>query len=369
MVDLPDVFRQFEIAGSLTGVLPHGGGHINDTFLGEFEMGQSRRRCLLQRINHRVFRDPAQVMENIERVTRYARERIVSAGGDPLRETLTLIPTRSGSWFYCSPAGEYWRCYHFIDGARTQEGAEDLRLVQAAAAAFGRFLALMDQLPGPRLHETIANFHHTRQRLADFTSALQADRVNRAAEVQHEIDFIQARAQQASVVVDLLSRGVLPERITHNDTKLNNVLIDDSSGRGICVIDLDTVMPGSVLYDFGDLIRMGASCAAEDEPDLSKVGLDLQRFAALASGYLAEAGRLLVPAEWELLAFAGRLITYEQAMRFLGDFLNGDTYYKIQRPNHNLDRARTQIKLVAEMEKHQGEMEAVVADLRQAGLR
>ena len=365
MVVLQEVFEQFDTSGGkLINVMPHGGGHINDTYISLFETKQGPRRCLLQRINHQVFRQPALVMENIERVTRYAREQIQAEGGDPARETLALIPTRDGNWFYRTPSGEFWRCYQFVDGTVTFEVAGNLELVYEAAAAFGRFLTLLHNLPGPRLHETIPGFLHTRRRFEDFQAALQADRANRAALVQPEIAFILAREKDASVVVDLLASGGLPERIVHNDTKLNNVLIDERSGRGICVIDLDTVMPGSPLYDFGDLIRMGAACAAEDEPDLAKVGYDMARFEALARGYLSEAGSLLVPVEWDLLAFAGRLITYEQAMRFLGDYLNGDRYYKIQHPRHNLDRARTQIKMLEAMERQQDAMQAVITRLR-----
>lgn len=369
MVDLRAIFGQFAINGALIEAQPYSGGHINDTYLGVFESSGSVRRYVLQRINRRVFRQPEQVMENIERVTRCAREQILAAGGDPLRETLTLIPTHAGGCFFRDEAGETWRSYHFIDGARTYAVAERLELVYEAAASFGRFQILLEHLPGPRLHETIPYFHDTRRRFQAFQAALEADRKNRAAAVQPEIDFILARGGQAGRVVDLLAQGALPERIAHNDTKLNNVLIDDRSGKGLCVIDLDTVMPGSVLFDFGDLIRMGAARADEDETDLERVGLDMQRFEALARGYLEAAGSRLTAAEWEHLVFGGRLITYEQAMRFLGDYLNGDTYYKIQRPDHNLERARTQIKMLADMERLQDDMEAVVARLRREQFR
>lgn len=367
MEHLREIFEQFDIAGTLEAAAPHGGGYINDTYLGIYQTPGGTRRYIHQRINHHVFKEPEKVMENIQRVTRFAREQILEAGGDPERETLNLIPTRDGLSYYRTRAGDTWRTYAYIDGARTYEVAETLSQVYAAAKAFGKFQNLLDCLPGARLHETIPNFHHTRKRLDAFLQALQADPANRAAGVKAEIDFILAREKDASVVVDLLAQGQIPERVTHNDTKLNNILIDDQSGEGICVIDLDTMMPGSALYDFGDLIRIGAATAAEDERDLSKVGANLKLFEQLARGYLDATRSLLTPTEISLLVFAGRLITYEQAIRFLGDYLTGDTYYKTQREGQNLDRARAQIKMIVDMECKQEEMERIIADcLRRA---
>lgn len=361
---LLDIFRQFKVDGELIEAVPYGRGYINDTYLGRYRFPQGERRFIHQRINHHVFKEPEKVMENIERVTRYTRQQIIAANGDPERETLNLIPTWDGKWFFRTDEGEYWRTYKFIEGARTYDVAEDLRLVYNAAWAFGNFQKLLDSLPGERLHETIPGFHHTRNRFNAFVQAVERDPAGRAAAVKNEIDFILARESDASVAVDLLAQGKLPERITHNDTKLNNVLIDDQTGRGICVIDLDTTMPGTVLYDFGDLIRMGAATAAEDELDLSKVDVDLQLFEHLTRGYVDAVRDLLTPIEWDLLVFGGRLITYEQAIRFLGDYINGDTYYKTKYPDHNLDRARTQIKMLQEMERKQDQMEAIVARCR-----
>jgi aminoglycoside phosphotransferase (APT) family kinase protein len=368
---LRDISEQFEIPGTFISAVPHGAGYINDTFLARYDTGSGMACFIHQRINHNVFKEPAKVMENIQRVTQYAREQITAAGGDPERETLNLIPTRAGRAYHYipedAPMGGYWRTYRFISGAHSFEVAENLEQVFHAARAFGNFQKLLDGLPGPRLHETILNFHHTRKRFETFRKILESDPVGRAGAVQPEIDFVLQREQDASLVVDLLARGALPERVTHNDTKLNNVLIDDITGQGVCVIDLDTVMPGSVLYDFGDLIRMGTATAAEDERNLSKMGLDLRLFTELARGYLSAAGELLTALEWELLVFGGKLITYEQAIRFLGDYLNGDTYYKTQYPEHNLVRARTQIKMIAEMERKKAEMEEIVGRLRRGG--
>ncbi len=363
-VDLSEVSRHFHLPGPLIDAEVYGSGHINDTYLARFQADGLAAPAILQRINHHVFKQPEKLMDNITRVTRYARQRILAAGGDPAREALTLIPTLDGGSFHRTPAGEYWRAYEFISGAHTYDRTDDLRQAYTAARAFGNFQKLLASLPGGRLHETIPDFHHTRKRFTAFQAALEADAAGRVRGVQPEIDSILQREGDASVVVDLLERGELPERVTHNDTKLNNVLIDDRTGEGICVIDLDTMMPGSILYDFGDLVRMGAATAAEDEPDLSRVGFDLALFEALAQGYLDSAGDFLTSLEFELLTFAGRLITLEQAVRFLGDYLNGDVYYKIHHPGHNLDRARTQIKLVAEMERQQGAMETIIRACR-----
>ncbi len=357
---LAEITGHFDIQGRLIRAYPHDEGYINDTFLGEYQTDRGAARYVHQRINHQVFREPLKVMENIERVTRYARAQVLAAGGDPARETLTLIPTKDGLSYYRAPDGSYWRTYTHIEGARTYNVAENLSQVYHAAKAFGKFMRMLDTLPGPRLHETIPNFHHTRLRFEAFQKALQADTAQRADSVRKEIDFILQREADAAVVVNLLAQGKLPERVTHNDTKLNNVLIDDATGEGICVIDLDTVMPGSALYDFGDLIRMGTATAAEDERDLSKVGVDLRLFSELARGYLDATRGFLTPTELDLLVFGGKLITYEQAMRFLGDYLNGDVYYKTRYPEQNLDRARTQIKMVEDIEKMREEMEAII---------
>lgn len=357
---LQTIFNQFSVEGDFISAAPYGMGHINDTFVGTFRTGLAQKRYVLQSINHHVFKEPEKLMENIQRVTQYARQQITSRGGNPDRETLNLIPTRRGESYICTSDGVYWRMYQFIQDASTYEVAQNLEQVYHTAKAFGAFQKLLDSLPGLRLHETIPNFHHTGKRFAAFLDALERDPANRAASVKPEIEFILKRGEDAARVVNLLAQGKLPERVTHNDTKLNNVMLDDHSGEGICVIDLDTTMPGSSLYDFGDLIRMGTATAAEDEPDLNKVGVDLRLFEPLTKGYLDATRDFLTPLELDLLVFSGRLITYEQAMRFLGDYLNGDTYYKIHREGHNLDRARTQIKMLAEMERQQDAMEQIV---------
>lgn len=358
--DLERICAAFACEGAWISSCPIPSGHINDTYCSEFEAAGRRIKYVNQRINHLVFREPERLMENIERVTRFARERILEAGGDPDREALALVPTRDGKSFHRTPEGTYWRMFRYIDGARTYDRVEDLRHVYAASRAFGRFQRMLAGLPGERLHETIPDFHHTRKRFDAFLAAVEHDPLHRAAAVGPEIDFALARGRDAGEVVDGLASGLIPERVTHNDTKLNNVMIDDRTGEGVCVIDLDTVMPGSVLYDFGDSVRLGAATAAEDERDLSKVGFDLGLFDRLAQGYLDAARDFLVPAETARLAFSARLLTLECGVRFLTDHLKGDVYFKIHRDGHNLDRARTQFKMVAEMERRANDMESVV---------
>ena len=357
---IANIARDFQIEGDLVGAAPHGSGHINDTYLAVYHTPGGTARYIHQRINHNVFKQPELVMENIQRVTDHAREQISRAGGDPLRESMNLVPAVDGRFFTRDTEGSYWRTYLYVDGTRTYDSTPDLHAVYEASFAFGAFQKLVSSLPGERLHETIPNFHQTRKRFDAFVQAVNNDAVNRAAGVQTEIDFLLKREADASVVVDLLAQGRLPERVTHNDTKINNVLFDDQTGRALCVVDLDTVMPGSALYDFGDMVRAGAARGLEDEPDLTKAGFDLSLFTQLARGYVSAARDFLIPAEIELLAFAGKLITYEQALRFLGDHVNGDTYYKVHHPGHNLERARTQIRMLEEMEAQMGLMEAII---------
>jgi hypothetical protein len=358
--ELEHILDHFALGGEIVGITLISTGHINDTFVSQVRSATGMRRYVHQRINHHVFHQPEQVMENIVRVTEHARRQIALEGGDTQRQTLRLVPVRGGEWFYRTPAGDTWRTYHGIDGARTYEVPEHPDQVYHAARAFGRFQKLLSTLPGERLHETIPDFHHTPKRLAALLRVVQDDPCGRVAKARPEISFILEREADVSLAVDLMAQGALPERVIHNDTKLNNVLIDDCSGEGICVLDLDTVMPGTVLYDFGDMVRAGAATAAEDEPDLGKVGLDLGLFERLASGYAETARDFLTRLEWDLLSQAGRLITLEQGIRFLTDYLQGDTYYRTHRPGQNLDRARTQLKLVAEMEGHQDEMQAII---------
>ena len=356
------IAHEFTLVGDILAATPYGSGHINDTYKVDVQSERGPSRYVLQRINHEVFLRPDELMANVERVCAHAFSKLQQAGTpDAERRTLRLIPTRLSKAWHIDPAGNRWRCYHFIEGATGHDVVRSAEQAHAAAKSFGAFQALLADLPGGRLHETIPDFHHTPSRFARFQQALVQDAHGRAAASVPEIAFALARAHEVSVVVDALRDGTLPERVTHNDTKLNNVLLDDITQEGICVIDLDTVMPGSVLYDFGDLVRTSTSPAAEDETDLAKVRMQFPMFEALVKGYLETTRGFLTSKEKELLPFAGKLITFEIGLRFLTDWLEGDTYFKIKRPTHNLDRARTQFKLVESIEAQLPAMQALVA--------
>ncbi|MBS7017524.1 MAG: phosphotransferase enzyme family protein [Faecalibacterium prausnitzii] len=327
----------------------YGEGHINDTFVVWRE--DHSKRFILQRINTDTFTNPVGLMENICGVTRHLRAKILAEGGDPARETLNVIPTLSGSTCYLDADGGAWRAYDFVEDTicLQQVGSEaDFRTV---AETLGKFQNQLADYPASTLHETIARFHDTPNRYANFEKALAADALGRAKNITSEIEFIHAREQDCHVLLDQLAAGEIPLRVTHNDTKINNVLIDAATGKGICVIDLDTVMPGLSAYDFGDSIRTGANDCAEDEPDQSKVHFDLHLYEVFAKGYLSTAGASMSMAEKKSLAWGARLMTLECGIRFLTDYLEGDHYFRIARPDHNLDRARTQFTLVRQMEE------------------
>ena len=359
--DFANIIKHFQLEGDLLSAERVDSGHINDSYAVKvYQKGGGNQRYLFQRINHHVFRSPEKLMENVEAITAHLQAKIVAADGDPQRETMTLIPTTTGGTLCHLPDGEYWRVAIFIEGARTYEIAESLEQVYSAARAFGRFQQLVSDFPADQLHETIPDFHHTPKRFQALVQAVERDAQNRARSVRREIEFVMRRAAETSTLQDLLEAGQLPQRVTHNDTKFNNVLIDDETGQGICVIDLDTVMPGLSLYDFGDSVRSGANPAAEDELDLDQVTIDLDIFDRFAAGYLDQARDFLTPLEIEYLPFSAKLMTLECGMRFLTDHLNGDVYFRIHRPNHNLDRCRTQFKMVRDMETHFEEMVRIV---------
>ncbi len=347
-----DVFAAFDFGGEVAGALRYGQGHINDTFAVYVQQPDgSPRRFILQRINTSIFKNPDQLMANIQGVTAFLRKKIVAAGGDPERETLNVILTREGKPYYADAEGGAWRCYPFIEGGYCLQAAETPDQFAAAGRSFGRFLRLLEDYPADTLYETIEKFHDTRNRLKNFKAALAADPLGRAKDVQPEIQFVLDREADCAVLMDLLEDGKLPLRVTHNDTKLNNIILDPETGEGLCVIDLDTIMPGLVLNDYGDSIRFGATTAAEDEQDLGKVHFDKGLYTAYTEAYLGAAGEALTPLEKEYLPWGAKLMTLECGIRFLTDHLEGDTYFKIHREGHNLDRCRTQFKLVAEMEE------------------
>jgi aminoglycoside phosphotransferase (APT) family kinase protein len=358
--DLASVASQFPLHGQFLGGGPYGSGHINDTFVVRFDQAGAPVRYILQRINGRIFKNIGGLMDNISRVTARVAQRAREQGPGASRRALTLVPARDGKTHHTDAAGQAWRCYLFIEGARTHDLVETPAHAREAARAFGEFQNFVNGLPGPRLAETIPDFHNTPRRVENFQRALDADARNRAATARAEIDFALQQARMAGVLLDLHRRGEIPERITHNDTKLNNVMLDDTTHEGVCVIDLDTVMPGLALYDFGDMVRTATNSGAEDETDLSKISMRLPFYEALVSGYLASVGSFLTPAERAHLAFSGKLITFEIGLRFLTDYIEGDVYFKTRRPTHNLDRCRTQFALVRSIDAQQAAMEAVV---------
>ena len=362
---LQDALAAFDFGGEIVGAVRYGSGHINDTFCVHTQPGEEPcRRFILQRISSAAFHHPDQVMSNIAGVTSYLGKAIAEAGGDPSRETMTVLPTRDGKSFYSDSEGGAWRVYPFIEGTVCLQAAETPELFAASARTFGRFQRMLKDYPADTLYETIPHFHDTEDRLAKLKAAVEADVMGRVKDVQPELDFVWKREADCSVALQALRDGKLPLRVTHNDTKLNNVLIDRDSGEGICVIDLDTVMPGLSINDFGDSIRFGANHSAEDERDLSKVNFDISLYEVYTQGFLEGADGALTPAELDYLPWGAKLMTLECGIRFLTDYLDGDHYFRIHREGQNLDRCRTQFKLVADMEAQWAAMKAVVDKYR-----
>lgn len=363
--DLNSVMSQFSVYGEYLIGVPYGTGHINDTFQVTFDQGGTTVHYILQRVNTNVFRNPVALMENFVRVTGHIGRKIREERKlhpETRHRTLEVVPARDGKPFVRDAAGNFFRCYVFVENARTYDILETADQAYQAAAAFGRFQADLADLDG-RLHETIPNFHNTPSRLAALELAVKEDRAGRLKQVTPELEFILARRNETGRLLELQAAGELTERTTHNDTKLNNVLIDDLTGTGCCVIDLDTVMPGLPHYDFGDMVRTGTSPAAEDETNLDLVTMRFPMFEALLRGYLAGAGSFLNPVEKSLLPFSGKLITLEIGIRFLTDYLEGDVYFKTKRSEHNLDRCRTQLKLVRSIEEQYDEMRKLADSL------
>jgi Ser/Thr protein kinase RdoA (MazF antagonist) len=359
--ELKGIAEQFIIDGDFISGKSFGSGHIHDTYQLQFQTRAGIRRYILQRINTGIFREPKQLMENILRVTRHQLKKMQDRGEDDIeRKNLRFSPAKNGEYFFAHKQGNYWRVCQFIERAHTCDIVQSAEQAFLTAASFARFQKALVDLPGPRLHEIIPDFHNTARRFSAFATAVKNDTVQRARACRREIEFALARKAVAPVLVDLMAKKAIPERITHNDAKLNNILLDDTTNEAVCVIDLDTVMPGSSLYDFGDMARSATCTAAEDEKDLKKVEINTALFRALASGYLSEAKDFLNSEEIDHLAFSGKLITFEQGIRFLTDYLNGDIYYKIKYPEHNVVRARNQFKLVESIEQQEKTLNAIV---------
>ena len=359
---LQEVLGAFDFGAPVVGAIRYGCGHINDTFVVHTQPeDRCCRRFILQRMSAAAFKHPDQLMENIIGVTEYLGRQIVARGGDRSREAMEVIPPKNGQPYYTDSQGGAWRLYPFVEGTVCHQAADTPELFAASGRAFGRFQQLLKDYPAETLYETIPHFHDTEDRFAKFKAALEADKLGRAKDCQPEIDFVLAREADCSVALNALREGRLPLRVTHNDTKLNNVLMDEATGEGVCIIDLDTVMPGLVIYDFGDSIRFGANHCAEDETDLSKVSLDVDLFSVYTAAFLEGTGGSLTNEEIAYLPWGAKLMTLECGIRFLTDYLAGDEYFHISREKHNLDRCRTQFKLVADMEARWAELEAIVS--------
>ena len=360
-MDIKDVVKQFCFEGELKSVNEFGSGHINKTYIALYDCNGNEKRYVVQEINTAVFKDPEGLMENVFAVTEYLKEIIAENGGNPERETLSFIRTRDGKMYYETEEGRCFRAYVFVENSVSYDSADTPELFGKSGAAFGKFQNMLAEFPAETLNETIPNFHNTAWRFEnEFLQSIFAASNELLSECEDDIEFVTARRDDMSVLSDLLEEGKLPLRVTHNDTKLNNVMFDEDTNECVCVIDLDTVMPGLALYDFGDSIRFGASTAAEDEQNLDNVSLDLDYFKAYVRGYLSEAGETLTQEEKHYLAFSAKLMTLECGMRFLTDYLNGNIYFKTKYDKHNLIRARNQFKLVEDIEGKLDEMNRIV---------
>jgi len=359
MIDLQKIIGQFNIAGTVSAIAPYGSGHINDTYLIETKEPEAFD-YILQRINHKIFTNVPALMDNIQRVTKHIRLKLEALpGADPDREGLTLIPAIDGKNYYQDTEGSYWRVYIFISDNRSYDIVDSPEKAYQGGKMFGKFQAMIADLPGGPLYEIIPNFHNIERRLETYRATLGKDPVGRAASVKAETAFVLERTEEMGTILKLGREGRIPLRITHNDTKFNNVLLDGND-KGLCVIDLDTVMPGYVHYDFGDSIRTSTNTGAEDDADLSRVEMDIRLFEGYTKGFLEETRNTLNPVELDNLALSGKLLPYMIGLRFLTDYVNGDHYFKIKHEHHNLQRARAQFKLLTSMERQFGEMREIV---------
>ena len=352
-----EIAEKFNLPGKITGCKCFGSGHINSTFLLEMAEGGKKKKYILQAVNTNVFKNICAVMENIDRVTEHMKIRAESG-----EKIISFLKSTDGHTYYIDEADTFWRIYEFIDNSVSLDLPESDEDFYQCALAFGKFQKALNDFPAESLHEIIPDFHNTPKRYKDFLQSVSEDRSGRAHLVKPEIDFIKARADFYPVLFENHSAGKLPLRVSHNDTKCNNVLLDNTTRKALCVIDLDTIMPGFSVTDFGDAIRFGASTAAEDEKDLSKVKLDMEKFRVYTKGFLDGCGGLLSDSEIMLLPEGAKMMTAECGMRFLADFIDGDRYFKTEYPEHNLDRCCTQLKLVAEMEAHWAEMKECVSE-------
>ena len=353
------IISEFNVNGTLISCERYGEGHINETYLAVLEQEKKPVNYILQKINSNLFKDVDKLMNNIKLVTEFNRSKIKERGGNPDRESLSLVYAKDGKPYIQTEDG-YFRLYIFITDAIAYQTVDKPELFYQSAVAFGNFANLLAEFDATKLYEVLPNFHNTIKRFENFEKALSADAMGRASSVKEEIDFFLERKDYCGKRVNLLNSGEMPTKVTHNDTKLNNVMLDASTGTPVAVIDLDTIMPGSICYDFGDSIRFGCNTGAEDEPDLTKVNFSIELFEAYAKGYLTALGDSVTKIERENLPWGAILMTLECGMRFLTDYLEGDHYFRTHREGHNLDRTRTQIKLVTEMEKNLSKMQEII---------
>ena len=359
--NLNELIEAYPFEGNFDSAYRINDGHINNTFVFVFKDETEKiRKYIVQELNTSVFKEPVALMNNISGVSHFLRKKLKEDGADYKRGCLYVYKTNDGKNYFIDSDNRFWRVFNFIFNAHSVQSVENPEVFAASGKAFGKFQCMLADYPIDTLAETIPNFHNTVSRFADFKKAVNDNLSGRKCNCEKETEFVLAREKDCAVLVDLLNKGELPLRVTHNDTKLNNVMFDDDSNEGICVVDLDTVMPGLSLYDFGDAIRFGASTAAEDEKDLDKVHFSPEYFAAYTEGFLSAAGKSLTKKEIEYLPFSSKLMTLECGMRFLGDYINGDTYFKTEYPEHNLDRCHTQFRLVEEMEEQMENMQSIV---------
>lgn len=360
---LNSVIGSFAFPGELIRCDEIKTGHINRTYRLVFNDGDKAREFLLQRINTFAFKKPEEVMENVTLVTEHLRRAIEARGQDAENRVLRVIPTREGRPLLYDSDDGAWRAYNFITHAHSVDSVESPEQFETVGRAFGDFQNMLSDFPIDRLHDTIPHFHDTVRRLENFEASVEKDAAGRVRDAEAEIAFVRERAEAMGQIVRMIDEGILPLRVTHNDTKCNNVMVDDVTGEALCVVDLDTVMAGSALYDYGDAIRFGASTAAEDEPDLDKVGLDIELFRAFTEGFISRTAGRLSPVELDHLVLGALVMTFEVGLRFLTDDLDGDVYFRVEKPRHNLIRARSQFKLLSDMEAHRAEMETIVREL------
>lgn len=354
------IVENFKIRGEYVSHIPYGNGHINDTKLVTTKDGDKVYEYILQKINKNVFKNPEQLMENYVGVTDFIRHKIKAAGGDTQREVINVVHAKDGKPFFVDGDGEYWRMLVFVTDSLSYDKVERPEQFYESAVAFGNFQYMLQDYPAETLHETIVNFHNTPDRYRQLMEAVEKDSCGRLKEVTAEVEFAKARCEFAQTLERAHSEGRLPLRVTHNDTKLNNILFDKKTGAPLCVVDLDTIMPGYSVNDFGDSIRFGATTALEDEADLSLVNFDISLYELYVKGFIEGAKGGLTECELEMMPIGAMMMTFECGMRFLTDYLNGDTYFRIHREGHNLDRARNQFKLVSDMEKQLDEMRNIV---------